>query len=486
MVHVGPTRTRDNGVDDRARRVNDAANPLRTGYPKPITSYTWQSDNPWNALDGKVWFNEVPEDTRWTNYSSPNAQDWYGVDFGVATNVGDVQWYGYDDGGGVRPAASYALQYWTGSGWADVPQQTRTPGTPAGNGLNQITFPQLTTSKIRLVFTNPAGAYVGVTELRSWSTSSDAMTVRVGATSGTTIDGSTTVPVTLTNTTDHALRRISVHMAAAERWSATDPARVAAIEPGASVTLHTKVTPSADEPGGTLEPLVATAHYLGRRGVALQTHARTSVRTAFPAGQQNPIGSWSLDENAGSVAHDSSGNGYDATVVNGPQWVAGESGNALQLDGTSQYAQTSGPVVDTAGNFSVSAWVRLDSTAHWATAVSQDGPVSSGFYLQYSQADGRFAFSTSEGRALADTAPSTGRWYHLVGVHDADAGTYTLYVDGQAQATVNHQADGDPADGPLAIGRGLSGGGFADFFPGVVDAVHVWNRVLSASDVADL
>ena len=136
--------------------VNDAANPLRTGYPQPIASYTWPYDNPWNALDGKVWFNEVPEDTRWTNYSSPNAQDYYGVDFGVPTDVSDVRFYGYDDGGGVRPAAGYTLQYWTGATWADVPGQVHTPAQPAGNGLNRVTFPALTTSKIRLLFTNPA------------------------------------------------------------------------------------------------------------------------------------------------------------------------------------------------------------------------------------------------------------------------------------------------------------------------------------------
>jgi hypothetical protein len=173
-------------------------------------------------------------------------------------------------------------------------------------------------------------------------------------------------------------------------------------------------------------------------------------------------------------------------LINGPQWVAGTSGDALQFDGISQSAQTTGPVVDTTGNFSVAAWVRLDSTAHWATAVSQDGAQSSGFYLQYSQADGKFAFSTSEGRALADAAPATGQWYHLVGVHDANAGTYTLFVNGQAQATVNHQAAGDAAGGPLAIGRGFSGGVPSDFFPGAVDGVQMWNRVLTAADVAQL
>jgi hypothetical protein len=143
-------------------------------------------------------------------------------------------------------------------------------------------------------------------------------------------------------------------------------------------------------------------------------------------------------------------------------------------------------VLDTTGNFTVGAWVRLDRTGGWATAVSQDGPVSSGFYLQYSAADNKLAFSTGEGRALSDQPPVTGRWYHLVGVHDADAGTYTLYVDGKAQSAVWHQPAGDAAPGPLAIGRAFSGGRTADFWPGAVDQVQAWNRALSAADVAAL
>ena len=205
----------------------------------------------------------------------------------------------------------------------------------------------------------------------------------------------------------------------------------------------------------------------------------------YPPGQSAPVDAYAFDEGSGAVAHDSAGN-HDLALTGGPAWVPGHDGTALRFDGSSQYGETSGTAVDTEGNFSVSAWVRLDSTGHFATAVSEDGPSASSFFLQYSQADNRFAFSTVEGRALADTAPVTGRWYHLVGVHDAKAGTYTLYVDGQAQAKVLHQCLGDPASGPLAVGRGLYNGQKTDFWPGTVDAVQVWNRALSAADVAAL
>ncbi|WP_305890888.1 hypothetical protein, partial [Streptomyces rugosispiralis] len=40
--------------------------------------------------------------------------------------------------------------------------------------------------------------------------------------------------------------------------------------------------------------------------------------------------------------------------------VAGKAGTALRLNGTSSYAATAGPVVDTTKSFTVSAWVKLD------------------------------------------------------------------------------------------------------------------------------
>ncbi len=166
--------------------------------------------------------------------------------------------------------------------------------------------------------------------------------------------------------------------------------------------------------------------------------------------------------------------------------MPGESGTALQFNGSSQYAQASGPVLDTTGNSSVAAWVRLDSTGHFATVVSQDGASASAFFLQYSAADNRWAFSTIEGRALADVPSTLGQWTHLVGVHDANSGTYTLYVNGQPQAKVLKQCLGDSSSGPFAVGRGFFGGNKTDFFPGSVDQVHIWNRALSAADVAAL
>lgn len=251
--------------------VNDAANPLRTGYPRPIASYTSPYDDPWSALDGKTWFTEVPENTRWTNYASPNAQDYYGVDFGAPITVDDVRFYGYDDGGGVQPAKAYTLQYWTGSAWADVPGQAHTPSQPVGNGLNQITFAPLITSQLRLLFTNPAGAFVGVTELQAWRTSTAGLDVVAPTETG----GATTVRATFTG---HA-QDLALQLRTAEGWQVRATSPTSARTVARTFTATWQVTPPPDAVPGSDGVLLTYATWQDHG--AQEAHRRTPISVRF-------------------------------------------------------------------------------------------------------------------------------------------------------------------------------------------------------------
>ncbi|WP_248965395.1 MGH1-like glycoside hydrolase domain-containing protein [Sphaerisporangium perillae] len=255
-VPVGAARTAP-----ADRLVNEAANPLRTGFPKPIASYTSPYDDAWRGLDGKVWFDEVPQNTRWTNYRSPNEEDFYGVDFGGPTPVRDVRWYGYDDGGGVRTATDYRLQYWTGTAWQDVPDQVRSPAKPVGNGLNRITFPEITTSRVRLLF---RGESVGVAELQSWSRSSDAMALE--ASPGEAVPGKpATVTTTLVNH-GRLARDVEVRLVLPEGWTAGPLTSATARRLPPSGRLETKwsLTAPGDATPCTEAVLAAEARCEGR------------------------------------------------------------------------------------------------------------------------------------------------------------------------------------------------------------------------------
>jgi hypothetical protein len=204
-----------------------------------------------------------------------------------------------------------------------------------------------------------------------------------------------------------------------------------------------------------------------------------------PPGTPGPdgIAYYPFSEGTGTVTSDEAGS-HDGTLVNGPTWTTGVKGNALQFNNS--YVDTGASLVDTAvQNYSVAAWVRIDDLNGFQTAVSQDGDVNSGYFLQYSDQDDRFAFSFVGARALAPAPPTPGQWYHLVGVRDAASGTLKLYVNGalvgQASACI-----ASPATGDTVIGRAKYGGNPVDFWRGAIDQVHVYDRALTDAEVTQL
>ncbi|MER6349016.1 LamG-like jellyroll fold domain-containing protein [Streptomyces sp. NPDC001595] len=216
---------------------------------------------------------------------------------------------------------------------------------------------------------------------------------------------------------------------------------------------------------------------------------RRVIAAGAAAGERGELkggGHWKLDEGTGTTARDDGPNAEPLTLTGGTTWTQGVSGSALKFDGRGQYAVTDGPVLDTTGSYSVSAWVTLDSLpGNYATAVSQDTRrQASPFYLQYGQ--GAFAFSTpGEKRARLEITPETGRWYHLVGVRDGSTGEIRLYVDGEPAATAT-AGPAYPSTGALAVGRAQWDGSHADFWDGSVDEVHAFDRALTAEEVSAL
>lgn len=207
-----------------------------------------------------------------------------------------------------------------------------------------------------------------------------------------------------------------------------------------------------------------------------------------------PVDQWSMDEGTGSTAADSV-SGRNATLKGGAGWSdKARLGKALQTDGTSAYAATDSSALDTTKSFTVAAWVRLTGNSHNAVAVAQSGLNGSAFALYYSTAYQAWIFNryTSDVasptivRSISTTIPEVGVWTHLMGVYDAQEQTIQLSVNGVPQ--------GDPvafttpwqATGGLQIARGQAGGTFTDYFPGQVDEVTAWNRILSEEEIADL
>lgn len=135
------------------------------GTTRAYASYTYLGDSPGEAIDGVVSHTQEPEN-RWTAWDSPNRSDWLSVEYAGPRTVSGVTLEIYDDHDGVRPPASYNVEYWTGSAWRAVPGQSRMPADP-GAGANTVRFPAVSTDKVRVFFDHRGGGvFSGVTELR--------------------------------------------------------------------------------------------------------------------------------------------------------------------------------------------------------------------------------------------------------------------------------------------------------------------------------
>jgi glycosyltransferase involved in cell wall biosynthesis len=186
------------------------------------------------------------------------------------------------------------------------------------------------------------------------------------------------------------------------------------------------------------------------------------------------IAFWPLDGDYGSL-----------TAAGDAPFVDGHSGQAVHLNGG--FLDAGKPVLNTASDYSVAAWVKLDKAdGAFQTVISQDGATVSDFFLQYSGADQRFAMSFAGIRALGPSKPEVGRWYHLVGVRDTVRGELRLYVDGELAGTAGACLPQSAPTGNTVIGRGKYNGNPVDYLDGTVDQVHLYDRALSATEIRDL
>lgn len=213
----------------------------------------------------------------------------------------------------------------------------------------------------------------------------------------------------------------------------------------------------------------------------------------------HPSGWWKLGQTSGSTVPDATGNGNTASAT-GVTWATGSDGTtSAQFAGTTgQQIATNGPVLDTTGSYTVSAWVDMSKLpTRNVTVVSQTGTNNSAFELMYNYAHngaGTWAVTNASNDATGPAfpaaystgaAPTVGAWTHLVDVYNAATGAIDLYVNGALAGTGTDTTPWN-ASGPLTIGADKYNGAADDLLPGSVANVQAYPRALSASEVTGL
>jgi hypothetical protein len=345
-----------------------------------------------------------------------------------------------------------------------------------------------------------AGAVTGIT-------SPDALTLgtlTVGEAADVTVGGSTANATSLTilddgdNSTSATIRATGVF----DAGTYDDGANAVALTQAGSGTVKllglgataADGTAFTVQNGGTIQFSGATP--IGGSTSALNLAGGTISITGD--GSPAPAGAaayWSFDETTGLTATDSAGghNGtLDGFAGDNSQWVAGQVGGALRINGDSD-----SEVVNAVGYKGISG-AQARTTAAWVKTTDIDGTILSWGTNTGSQ---KWVFRTQSGNGpngairtevnggynVGTTSVSDGDWHHVAMVLPDGATNVNqmlIYIDGLLEASSNTQAKAiaTAVGADLQIGLGFG----AQPFTGLLDELYIYDSALDATQIASL
>jgi hypothetical protein len=195
------------------------------------------------------------------------------------------------------------------------------------------------------------------------------------------------------------------------------------------------------------------------------------------------VGWWKFDEGSGTVAYDSSGNGNNGNLTNGPTWTDGKVGGALSFDGVNDYVNVPSIQSVNGGGVTFAVWIKpthFDSI-DYPSIISGAGVSFHGSGPAYisSNNKGRVGFylsGSSAGNVFTRVVPLLD-WSHITAISNGT--NYQIFWNGVLEQQ-SSQVTGQVGNSSIMIGSE------ANTWLGLIDDVRIYNRALSAEEVQAL
>ncbi len=224
----------------------------------------------------------------------------------------------------------------------------------------------------------------------------------------------------------------------------------------------------------------AATHQITAPATATTYRATYAAQGGGPAGL---VGAWSFDEPSGPTVADASGRANPGTISGATRNVAGRFGGALTFDGVNDMVTVSDAAsLDLTTGMTLEAWVNPSALGSaWRTAMLKEGGGLS-YALYAHDGAGHSAGYIDQGTDRDVVSPAAlplNAWSHLAVSYDG--GTMRLYVNGAQVATRAQTGAIVASTGPLRFGGNSVWG---EWFAGRLDELRVYNRALTAAEVA--
>jgi hypothetical protein len=199
------------------------------------------------------------------------------------------------------------------------------------------------------------------------------------------------------------------------------------------------------------------------------------------------VGWWKFDEGSGTVAYDSSGNGNDGNLINGPTWTTGKIGGALSFDGVNDSFEVSEDFFY-GNSFSFSFWVHNSLSNGSTNSTSSKLLFSNGTttdlnkHLHFGFRQSGTLFFGFHDNDLESSLIGSSMWKLFSFTYDYSNKSRRIYVDNylvSSDVSSNHYL----GRSNLVLGkRSFS----SNYFTLETDDVRIYNRALSAEEVQAL
>jgi hypothetical protein len=202
---------------------------------------------------------------------------------------------------------------------------------------------------------------------------------------------------------------------------------------------------------------------------------------------ENCVGCWLFDEGSGEDVLDSSPNGNNGRLVNGPQWIDdGSFDRALQFDGSDDYVIVESPSNLPLGNEPRTMVARIKNTGmanSWGSIVVYGTGDCTGLMSGIGRQNGATFWGGCKDFQSGLEIPEN-EWSFVAFTYDQT--NITVWVNDQS--VPNPMTDFITPESHLFIGAETinNGDGFRAFFTGLIDEVAVYNVALTDDELAVL
>ena len=226
-----------------------------------------------------------------------------------------------------------------------------------------------------------------------------------------------------------------------------------------------------------------------------------------------PVAEWNFEEGKGATAYDTSGNGNNGTLTNGPTWTTGKVGKGVSFDGISSYSVINSLSPTSSVPVSVFGWVYPTlntTTAQCLISRSPNGWAPVYMFCPYVPTSGDALNTNTNGKLgiymqstqiyydsewiYSDVTVPLNTWSYIGFIYDGSA--FKLYYNGRETGktlvcenpgcteNTNYLSSSSYQKYYIGAGRGFATDNPYMFFKGSIDQDRIYNYVRSPAQIA--